>query len=70
MMLERERDNKLLSAEAIAGAIAHEVKQPLGAIVTNASAALRWLGRSPPDHDEVQAALNLLSKYYSPRVAS
>jgi signal transduction histidine kinase len=58
MMLERERDNKLLSAEAIAGAIAHEVRQPLGAIVTNASAALRWLGRSPPDHDEVRAALS------------
>jgi C4-dicarboxylate-specific signal transduction histidine kinase len=58
MMLERERDNKLLSAEAVAGAIAHEVKQPLRAIVTNAGAALRWLGRSPPDHDEVRAALN------------
>ena len=58
MMLERERDNKLMSAQAITGAIAHEVRQPLGAIVTNASAALRWLGRSPPNHDEVRAALN------------
>ena len=58
MMLERERDNKLMSAEAITGAIAHEVRQPLTGIVTNASAALRWLGRSPPDHDEVRAALN------------
>ena len=26
--------------------------------MTNASAALRWLGRTPPDHDEVRAALN------------
>jgi signal transduction histidine kinase len=57
MMLERERDNKLLNAEAITGAIAHEVRQPLAGIVTNASAALRWLGRTPPDHDEVRAAL-------------
>jgi signal transduction histidine kinase len=57
-MLERERDNKLMSAQAMTGAIAHEVRQPLAAIVTNASAALRWLERSPPDHDEVRAALN------------
>jgi signal transduction histidine kinase len=58
VMLERERDNKLMSAQAIAGAIAHEVRQPLTGIVTNASAALRWLGRSPPDHDRVRAALD------------
>jgi len=57
MMLERERDNKLMSAEAITAAIAHEVRQPLASIVTNASAALRWLGRTPPDPDEVRAAL-------------
>ncbi|MBV9629624.1 MAG: MASE1 domain-containing protein [Xanthobacteraceae bacterium] len=57
MMLERERDNKLMSAQAITAAIAHEVRQPLAGIVTNASAAARWLGRTPPDHDEVQAAL-------------
>ena len=57
MMLERERDNKLMSAEAITAAIAHEVRQPLASIVTNANAALRWLGRTPPDHDEVRSAL-------------
>ena len=45
MMLERERDNKLMSAEAMTGAIAHEVRQPLAAIVANAGAALRWLGQ-------------------------
>jgi signal transduction histidine kinase len=58
MLLERERDNKLMSAQAIAGAIAHEVRQPLTGIVTNASAALRWLARDPPDHDKLRAALN------------
>ena len=58
MLLERERDNKLMSAQAIAGAIAHEVRQPLTGIVTNASAALRWLARNPPDHDKLRAALN------------
>ena len=58
MMLERERDNKLMSAQAITGVIAHEVRQPLASIVTNANAALRWLERTPPDHDEVRVALN------------
>jgi signal transduction histidine kinase len=57
-LLERERDNKLMSAQAIAGAIAHEVRQPLTGIVTNASAALRWLGQDPPNHDKLRAALN------------
>ena len=57
MMLERERDNKLMSAQAITAAIAHEVRQPLAGIVTNASAAMRWLGRTPPDFNEVTTAL-------------
>ena len=56
-MLEHERDNKLMSAEAITASIAHEVRQPLTGIVTNAGAALRWLERTPPDHDEVRSAL-------------
>ena len=57
MLLERERDNKLMNLEAITATISHEVKQPLAAIVTHGSAALRWLARTPPDHDEVRAAL-------------
>jgi signal transduction histidine kinase len=57
-LLERERDNKLMNLEAITASIAHEVNQPLAAIVTNGRAALRWLDRTPPDHDETRAALN------------
>jgi signal transduction histidine kinase len=57
MMLERERDNKLMNAQAITAAIAHEVRQPLAAIATNASAARQFLRRAPPDHAEVEAAL-------------
>jgi C4-dicarboxylate-specific signal transduction histidine kinase len=37
--------------------IAHEVSQPLAAIVANANAALRWLALPEPDFDEVRAAL-------------
>jgi signal transduction histidine kinase len=58
MLLERERDNKLMNLEALTASIAHEVKQPLAAIMANGSAALRFLGNVPPAHDEVRVALN------------
>src|SRR6202035_5440373 len=35
----------------------HEVKQPIHATVTNAEAALQWLGARPPDLEEVRQAL-------------
>ena len=41
----------------LTASIAHEVRQPIAAAVTNAQAALRWLGRSPPDLEEVRRAL-------------
>ena len=57
-MLERERDNKLLSAQALTAAIVHEVRQPLTAVSVNGSAALQFLGKTPPKLAEVRAALN------------
>ena len=56
-MLERERDNKLLNAQATTAAIAHEIRQPLAAIAMAADTGLRWLARTPPDHDEVRETL-------------
>ena len=38
----------------LTASIAHEVNQPLGAIVNNGSAALRWLNRPEPALDEVR----------------
>jgi signal transduction histidine kinase len=57
-MLERERDNKLLGARALTAAIVHEVRQPLTAISVNGSAALQFLGKTPPRLAEVRSALN------------
>jgi C4-dicarboxylate-specific signal transduction histidine kinase len=34
--------------------IAHEINQPLGAILTNAGSTLRWLSRAKPDLDELR----------------
>jgi len=41
----------------LTASIAHEVNQPLAAIVTNGQAGLRWLGRDEPDLGEVRASL-------------
>jgi signal transduction histidine kinase len=48
---------RLLTGDAIAATIAHEVKQPLSGMITNADAGLRWLDRSTPNLDEARAAL-------------
>jgi signal transduction histidine kinase len=57
-LLERERENKLMNIQAIITVIAHEIRQPLAAMTTNAGAAKRWLARTPPDQDEANAALD------------
>ncbi len=54
---QREREARLMTGDAIAATIAHEVKQPLSGMITNADAGLRWLDRSTPDLDETKAAL-------------
>ena len=58
MLLERERENKLMNVQAVIAAIAHEIRQPLGAITTNAGAAQRWLERRPPGQNEAKANLD------------
>jgi signal transduction histidine kinase len=57
-MLERERDNKLLNAQALTAAIVHEVRQPLAATAAYGYAALRFLDKTPPELGEVRANLN------------
>ena len=60
LLLQHERQNKLMNVETITASIAHEVRQPLAAIATNGSAALRFFERTPPDYDEMRAALRRL----------
>ena len=52
----REREARLMTGDAVSASIAHEVKQPLSAMMANADAGLRWLDRSTPDLDEAKAA--------------
>jgi signal transduction histidine kinase len=47
---------RVLSVQELTTSIAHEVNQPLAAVVTNAEASLRWLDKEPPDLPEVRRA--------------
>jgi signal transduction histidine kinase len=60
MMLRRQQNNKLINIEAMAASIAHEVRQPLAAIVMNGSSALRFLGMSAPNLEEARSSLNAI----------
>jgi signal transduction histidine kinase len=51
----RERDARLLTGDAVAATIAHELKQPLTAMITRSYAGLRWLDRGAPDLDKAMA---------------
>jgi PAS domain S-box-containing protein len=52
-----ERMARLTTMGELTASIAHEIKQPLAAIVTNSDAGLRFLNRNDPDLDEARDAL-------------
>jgi PAS domain S-box-containing protein len=51
------RLNRVMVLEEMAASVAHEVNQPIAAVITNANAGLRWLSARQPDVDEVRQAL-------------
>jgi signal transduction histidine kinase len=59
VMLQRERDSRLMNLEALTASIAHEIRQPLTAIVAFTQTALLYLKRNPP---EVQPAISTLDE--------
>jgi C4-dicarboxylate-specific signal transduction histidine kinase len=52
-----DRAARLATMGEMSASIAHEINQPLAAIVTNANAGLRWLGHPVPDVDETRMVL-------------
>src|ERR1700722_435960 len=57
---ELARVARMNQVVAMTGSIAHEIKQPIAAIVANAKAGLRWLERTNPDVDETRAVLQAI----------
>ncbi len=49
--------NRVATMGQLTASIAHEVNQPIAAAITNAHAALRWLGARSPNLDEANQAL-------------
>jgi PAS domain S-box-containing protein len=58
MEMELAHANRVATMGQLSASIAHEVNQPIGAAVTNAHAALRWLGATPSNVGEVRKALS------------
>ena len=54
---ELARVSRLTTLGELTASIAHEVNQPIGAMVTNAAACARWLAARPPDMAEARSAL-------------
>lgn len=60
--LELAHVNRVTTLGELTASIAHEVNQPIGAVVTNAGAALRWLTAQPPNLEEGREALRNIVK--------
>ena len=54
---ELERVMRIATLGELTASIAHEINQPLGAVVTSGSAALRWLDAKPPNLHEAREAM-------------
>lgn len=50
--------SRVLSMGELTASLAHEINQPLAAIVANANAARRWLERRPPDQTRARESLD------------
>jgi PAS domain S-box-containing protein len=56
------RAAQIATVGELAGSIAHEVNQPLAAVVANAHACLRWLSHSPPNVANALKAAERIAK--------
>jgi PAS domain S-box-containing protein len=54
---ELARVARLTTMGELAASIAHEINQPLAAVIASGNAALRWLARTPPNLQEAREAL-------------
>jgi len=55
--MELAHMTRVASMGELAASIAHQINQPLAAIVLNESASLRWLTMQPPNLDEAREAV-------------
>ncbi|MDQ0390895.1 sensor histidine kinase [Labrys monachus] len=51
---ELTRASRAATVGALSASLAHELNQPLGALVVNAQTMLRWINREPPDLEAIK----------------
>jgi PAS domain S-box-containing protein len=57
LQMELAHANRVATMGQLSASIAHEINQPIAAVIANASAGLRWLGARPPELEQVRQAL-------------
>jgi PAS domain S-box-containing protein len=62
VQMELAHANRVATVGQLTASIAHEVNQPIAAMVTSAQAARRWLDRQPPHLEEARQALARIVK--------
>lgn len=54
--------NRVTTMGELTASLAHEIKQPISAALTNANTCLRWLDRDEPDVEEARGAVSRIIK--------
>ena len=62
VQMEMAHANRVATMGQLTASIAHEVNQPIAAMVTNAEAARRWLNHQPPNLEEARQSLARIVK--------
>jgi PAS domain S-box-containing protein len=57
LQMELAHANRVATMGQLSASIAHEINQPIAAVMANASAGLRWLGARSPELEQVRQAL-------------
>ncbi|HVR26613.1 MAG TPA: two-component regulator propeller domain-containing protein [Candidatus Polarisedimenticolia bacterium] len=55
--------NRLSMLGEMAASLAHEIKQPIAAVITSANTCIEWLSHEPPNLDRARAAAARIDKY-------
>jgi len=61
-LTEIARVSRLATMGAMVASIAHEIRQPLAAVMANSQAGTRWLEKEEPNLDEARAALTSIGR--------
>jgi PAS domain S-box-containing protein len=62
VQMELAHANRVAAMGQLSASIAHEISQPLGAVLSYANAASHWLAAQPPAVEEVRGALDFIVK--------